>query len=224
MIFFSSPSHRDTRSKYTREPLPGVKGHPLKRKNIGGRKKSQSDYYPLLSFPPFLFFFSFLFIDFRLEWFLRKSKYQRRLRALYFTPIHSSGNWGKYRGIVSRKLTVATVFMQDAWVITKGSVWYRVDVKQGGENWRALEIERNDDVYTFWSHEVGSKSVDFFEGVTVYFYREFYELKRILYLFTLCFSTSFTLWETRGVKIRPVVYLGSLQSASTAQYPMQIRG
>lgn len=56
--------------------------------------------------------------------------------------------------------------MQDAWVITKGSVWYRVDVRQGGKNWRALEIERNDDVYTYSDRtKFKSKSVDFFEGV-----------------------------------------------------------
>lgn len=58
-------------------PFPWCKGHPLKRKNIGGReKKSQSDYYPLLSFLSFSFSFFSSSSTSASSGSLRKSKYR----------------------------------------------------------------------------------------------------------------------------------------------------
>lgn len=105
MIFFIPWPPRYSKRVHSWSTPSRCKGHPLKRKNIGGReKKSQSDYYPLLSFLSFFFSFSSSSSPSSASsGFLRKSKYRLghpRLRALYFTPIHSSANRGKYRRIV----------------------------------------------------------------------------------------------------------------------------
>lgn len=85
-------------------PFPWCKGHPLKRKNIGGREKNRSQIITL-SFPffPFPFLFSPLHrLPPRVVLFGNRSiAGHPRLRALYFTPIHFSVNRGKYRRIVS---------------------------------------------------------------------------------------------------------------------------
>lgn len=225
MIFFIPWPPRHSKQVHSWTPSRR-KGPSIKTKEYRREKKIAVGLLP----SPFLFFFLFSSsTSASSDFFGNRSNGggHPRLRALYFTPIHS--NWGKYRGIVSRKLTVATVaFLCKTLGLLRRGVfdiawtWDR-EGKIGGRLKSSvtttcirIPIARSSNQ----NRSISSRAYNFM----YIFKRKFYELERILYLFTLCFSISFTLWETRGVKIRPVVYLGSLQSASTAQYPMQIRG